>query len=54
VLLIFRQLREAAEAAFENKSEEELNRVARNCTDKADKGVTDLCQSYKQQLGGRR
>ncbi|XP_053409060.1 vacuolar protein sorting-associated protein 16 homolog [Mercenaria mercenaria] len=47
-------LRLAAEAAFENRNEDDLNRVLRKCT-LADRAVEDQIKGYKQQLaGGRR
>lgn len=50
----FSDLRQAAEAAFENKSEDDLNRVLRKCAI-ADRAVEDQIRGYKQQLaGGRR
>lgn len=42
-------LKAAAESAFENRSEEELNRVLRKCT-QADRDTDALIRSYKQQL----
>ncbi|XP_052253971.1 vacuolar protein sorting-associated protein 16 homolog [Dreissena polymorpha] len=43
-------LREAAEVAFENRSEEELNKVLRACSTQ-DRTVEDQVRAYKQQLG---
>ena len=44
----------AADAAFENRNEDELNRVLRCCTNK-DRQVEDKVKSLKQQLAsGRR
>ena len=50
----FSQLSMAADAAFENRNEDELNRVLRLCTNK-ERQVEDKVKSLKQQLaGGRR
>ena len=49
-----RQLSMAADAAFENRNEEELNRVLRICTSK-DRQVEDKVKYLKQQMvGGKR
>ena len=41
----------AADAAFENRNEEELNRVLRICTSK-DRQVEDKVKYLKQQMAG--
>ena len=41
----------AADAAFENRNEDELNRVLRLCASK-DRQVEDKVKSLKQQLAG--
>ena len=48
--LCFRQLSMAADAAFEIRNEDELNRVLRLCAGK-DRQVEDKVKSLKQQLG---
>lgn len=53
-LISMGQLSMAADAAFDNRNEDELNRVLRLCTNK-DRQVEDKVKSLKQQLaGGRR
>lgn len=49
----FSDLRQAADAAFENRSEEDLNRVLRKCAT-TDRAVEEQIRGYKQQLGGGR
>jgi hypothetical protein len=52
-LAIFRNKKAAAETAFENRNEEELNFVLSKCGH-ADRQLVETVKSLKQQLGAKR
>ena len=53
IFTIFRNKKAAAETAFENRNEEELNFVLSKCGH-ADRQLVETVKSMKQQLGAKR